>query len=216
MKLALLVDFDGTVTDKDVGVLLLDAFALEDGKRYERMLQEGQISLRECVTRQYSSLPNNQERLTRFAVENATIRPGFRQLVSHCREQGIPLTIVSGGLDFYIRAILAHHGLADVPFISGHADFTNGDKVRLDWSGDTVACDLMGVCKCYYALEYASEEHKVAFIGDGSSDICTADKADYVFARRRLQAHCETKGIPFFPFNDFHEVLSQINALEEA
>ncbi|MBI2855588.1 MAG: MtnX-like HAD-IB family phosphatase [Chloroflexi bacterium] len=215
MKLALLVDFDGTVTERDVGVMLLDAFAQEDWHRYERMFREGRVSLRECVTREYSSLPSERDMLTRFAVENAVIRPGFQQLVSHCREQDIPLTVVSGGLGFYIQAILAHHGLAGIPVVSGHADFTNGNRVRMDWDSGTVVCDLTGVCKCYYVLECASNGYKVGFIGDGSSDTCTADKADYVFARSRLQAHCEANGIPFFPFNDFHDVLSRLRALEE-
>lgn len=34
MKLALLVDFDGTVTEKDVGVMLLEAFATEEWRRF--------------------------------------------------------------------------------------------------------------------------------------------------------------------------------------
>jgi 2,3-diketo-5-methylthio-1-phosphopentane phosphatase len=216
MKLALLVDFDGTVTEKDLAGILLNAFAVEDWRRFQPMLDAGLISFRECSSLEYSCLPNKEEELTQFALELTVIRPGFKELVKHCKEEEIPLIIVSGGLGFYIQAVLSHNGLSEIPVFSAKADFTVGDRVRMDFSGCPAVCDMVGACKCFHAQKYADLGFKVVLIGDGSSDTCVVKEADYVFARRKLQSHCEAREIPFVPFNDFHTVLTWLKGLYEA
>lgn len=215
MKLALLVDFDGTVTERDLASTLLDTFAVEEWRRFQPMLDAGLISVRECRSLEYSCLPSKEEELTRFAVERSVIRPGFGELVRHCMDEDIPIAIVSGGLGFYIRSVLSHNGLPEIPFFSARADFTVGDKIRMDYSECPAVCDIVGACKCFHARKYADLGFKVVLIGDGSSDICVAEKADYIFARRKLKSHCEVRGIPRFPFDDFHSVLTWLNGMHE-
>ena len=216
MKLALLVDFDGTVTEKDVATMLLEAFALEDWHPFASMRDAGLITGKECLIRQFACLPSREEELTRFATERAVVRPGFSDLVSYCREEGLPLALVSGGLGFYIQAVLSRHGIFGIPAFSGRADFTTGDRIGMDYDGCPAVCDMMGACKCFHVHRYAALDYKTVLIGDGSTDMCAAERADYVFARSKLQTHCEAQGIPFFPFSDFHDVLSTLRALETA
>ena len=114
-KLALLIDFDGTVTERDMGVALLEAFALEDWKRFEKMREAGLIVGRECLASEFGCLPSNrEEEMSRFVSEEAVIRPGFGELVKRCKEDGIPLNVASSGLGFYIRSVLAAGGLSDM------------------------------------------------------------------------------------------------------
>jgi len=47
---------------------------------------------------------------------------------------------------------------------------------------------------------------EVVYIGDGYSDRCAAESADRVFARRGLARWLDERGIPFEPFDDFHDV----------
>ena len=151
--------------------------------------------------------------MARFVQEQAVIRPGFAELVTRCKEDGIPLNIASSGLGFYIRSVLAAGGLLDVPVFSSRANFSAGDRVKVEYNDCPVICDSVGACKCYHALKYADEGYRVALVGDGFSDTCVAAKADYVFACRRLRAHCESEGIPFFPFNNFHDVIARLPEL---
>ena len=74
---------------------------------------------------------------------------------------------------------------------------------------------MVGACKCFHAREYADLGFKVVLIGDGSSDMCVAKEADYIFARRKLQSHCEALGVPFFPFDDFRTVLTWLKEMCE-
>ena len=214
-KLALLIDFDGTVTERDMGVALLEAFALEDWKRFEPMREAGVIVGRECLAREFGCLPSDrEEEMARFVREQAVIRPGFEELVRRCKEEGIPLNIASSGLGFYISSILSESGLSDVPVFSSRANFGVGDRVKVEYDACPVICDSVGACKCYHALRYADAGYMVAIVGDGFSDTCVAARADYVFACRRLRSHCEAEGIPFFPFNDFYDVIARLPELQ--
>jgi 2,3-diketo-5-methylthio-1-phosphopentane phosphatase len=210
MKLALVIDFDGTITDKDVGVFLLDTFSIEDWHEYERRYLEGEINLRECLAGEYTTLPADEVILVNEALLNIDIRDGFIPFVKYCEEKGWPITIVSGGLDFYIKAILDWQGLSRLRVVSGHADFSKGPRVYATWGEGPGSCEKIGTCKCYYIEKMISEGYQVVFIGDGITDTCAADKADYIFARQQLQTYCLNNDIPFSQFNDFYDIKREL------
>ena len=49
-------------------------------------------------------------------------------------------------------------------------------------------------------------------IGDGVSDRCVAQMADIVFARAHLARDLTADGVPFVPFEDFHQVREELEA----
>ena len=213
-KLAILIDFDGTVTERDMGVALLDAFAVEDWRRFAPMREAGLIVGRECLASEFGCLPSDkEEEMARFVRDEAVVRPGLEELVELCREAGIPLSVASSGLGFYIRSVLSSRGLSEVPVFSSLATFDAGDRVRVVYDECPEVCDSVGACKCFHALQYAGMGYTVAMVGDGFSDTCLAGRADYVFACGRLLTHCEANGIPYFRFNDFHDVIARLPEL---
>jgi 2-hydroxy-3-keto-5-methylthiopentenyl-1-phosphate phosphatase len=59
-----------------------------------------------------------------------------------------------------------------------------------------------GTCKCAVAKE---TKRRTLMIGDGRSDFCVAQTADFVFAKDKLLVHCREHGIPHEAFADFAE-----------
>ena len=49
---------------------------------------------------------------------------------------------------------------------------------------------------------------RTVMIGDGYSDYCAARLADAAFARAAMRDHCDANGVPYIPFEDFHDVLA--------
>ena len=47
---------------------------------------------------------------------------------------------------------------------------------------------------------------RVVYVGDGYSDRCAAELADRVFARSGLASYLEERGVPYEPFDDFHDI----------
>lgn len=62
-----------------------------------------EISIQEGVGRMFSLLRSGlKDEIVHFAVQNASIRPGFQELIDFLNEHDIPLFIVSGGIDFLL------------------------------------------------------------------------------------------------------------------
>jgi len=53
----------------------------------------------------------------------------------------------------------------------------------------------------------------VLLIGDGASDFCVAEAADFVFAKGKLVAHCIAMNIPHAPIRDFTDVVGLLPML---
>ncbi len=48
------------------------------------------------------------------------------------------------------------------------------------------------------------------FIGDGMSDRCAVDTADWVFAKGTLATYCRQRGIQYTPFATFADVIAAL------
>jgi 2-hydroxy-3-keto-5-methylthiopentenyl-1-phosphate phosphatase len=47
---------------------------------------------------------------------------------------------------------------------------------------------------------------RVAYVGDGYSDLCAAEDAELRFARADLIDHLEREGFSYLPFENMHDV----------
>ncbi|MEE9223705.1 MAG: hypothetical protein V3U51_03040, partial [Thermoplasmata archaeon] len=92
---AFATDFDGTVTVTDVAALLLDEFTDDGWKQIEKVYREGEITCREALRTQFETLKGTKKEMTDFMDANARIDPDFKPFLSYCRENEIPVRIVS-------------------------------------------------------------------------------------------------------------------------
>src|ERR1700704_4854480 len=67
-------------------------------------------------------------------------------------------------------------------------------------------------CACA-AQARADEAPRVLMIGDGSSDFCVSEDADFVFAKRRLITHCTKAGIEHAAIDTFHDAIALLPRL---
>ncbi len=213
-KLAVLCDFDDTVIQQNLGVMLLERFGKPEWRRFHPLYLAGKMTLRQSITKEYSHLQASREGIEAFVRTNGTIRPGFLDFVYFCKEEDIPLTIVTSGLEAYVKPFLCQRGLGDLEMFGEQAVFTPSG-IRLVTSIGNGACQQGNICKCFYLQRRQQEGYRVIYIGDGVSDLCPAPKADYIFARRKLLVYCQEHSIPHTPFETFNEVVSGIQNLRE-
>ena len=200
MKIAVFVDFDGTVATEDTTDRILEHFADPAWREIESDWVAGRIGSRECMARQIDCVRASLDDIEEFA-RNAVIDPGFHGFVVFCRNNGIDLAVVSDGLDRIAQIALTRAGI-EVDLISNHFEWLGGDRWRLSFPFARGDCrSSAGNCKCA-ALAKKSDTFRI-LIGDGQSDICAASVADLVLARDRLAAHCDNVGISYVPLKDF-------------
>ena len=202
---AVLTDFDDTAAAQNVAELLLDRFGHPNWHEVRQRFRDGQITLKEYQEITFREIQAGPEEMGRYVKDNANFRPHFRELWHYCRDQGIPMAIVSQGLDFYIDALLEKEGLTGVPVYAVNTRFTpQGITYQYDYTHP--GREELGNSKGLVVDRFRQKGHHVFFAGDGSSDFEAAEHADVVFAHRALARHCKEQNIPFRDFKDFEEM----------
>lgn len=199
----ILCDFDGTIATEDVTDSLLTRFAAPEWQTIEAEWKAGRIGSRECMTRQIALIRATHEEIDRHLAD-IEIDPNFSEFVLLCQNHGLPLTVVSDGLDYPIRALLAREGLSSLPVIANHLEPVGRDRYRmLSPNADPSCRSASGTCKC--AIAAASGASDVLLIGDGASDFCAGGMVDLVFAKASLLDHCRKRGLPHVACANFAE-----------
>jgi len=203
-RVAVLSDFDGTITRTDVAEAILARFAPPEWWEIEELHRARRLGTRETMARQFALLRGDPGPWIDFVHREARMDPAFPSFLRFCREHGFPLEIVSEGLDFYVYDLMKMWGL-DVPVRTNRAVF-DGGPVRIEYPFAEPGCILCGTCKLRRLFELRVAGHRVVYIGDGDSDLCPAVEADVVFAKERLAELCDSEAIPYHPFGTFADI----------
>jgi len=206
------VDFDGTISGQDSTDILLQRFADPAWKAIEAQWQAGLIGSRQCMAQQVALLRLSETALQDFIGE-IDIDMAFPTFVAACHALDLAVTVVSDGLDRIVGGVLARSGLAGLP-VRANALIAAGDqRWRLNspyrWDGCRSAA---GTCKCQVAAKLGvgrrADLELRLLIGDGRSDQCLAEEADFVLAKSALVPFCRRRNIPHLEFAGFGDILA--------
>ena len=199
--IAILVDYDGTISQVDVADRILYHFI---GERYaadDAAYDAGQVGSRTLFESQIKLLPGAPDEVVALA-EAQPHDPTFASFVRTALAFGIPVEVVSDGFGFYIEPALARMGIPPIPVIAANTTF-DGDHAAMTFPNGHPECFVCGTCKRQRVLGHQAAGRTVVFIGDGESDRYAAAYSDVIFAKRALIELCEREGWPFLPWQDF-------------
>ena len=209
----ILCDFDGTVAVDDTTDTLLETFGRQGWEILERDWRAGRINSHDCMAGQVALLDMNRAELDAHLAQRA-IDPDFPEFVRRVHANGIHVEILSDGLDYAIRTILARYALDWLPITSNRLQSVSAREWRLEFPNASSGCRVAsGTCKCVRAQRAQSTRQRVLLVGDGASDFCVAEAADFVFAKGKLIAHCAAKNIAHAPIENFADALALLPAL---
>jgi 2-hydroxy-3-keto-5-methylthiopentenyl-1-phosphate phosphatase len=201
---AILCDFDGTISRAETLGLLFRKFAASGMKHAERW-QRGEIDMREEIRATFSTVTASKTEMEE-ALDEVDIETGFLDLYDYGRRAGYSFFIVSDGLEWYIDYILKRYGISDIPIFANRILFEDGGfRFEFPWFDDETP--RRGVCKPLIARACRVQCEKLVYIGDGRSDIEIVHEADVVFARSWLAGYCYAKGLHAVEFHDWDELL---------
>lgn len=208
------VDFDGTITKKDVGEELFIEFG--DREFSKRLIEDWNKDLvppKAGWNALCESVEVADKNLMREFLSKIEVEESFKKFVSYCKENGFELKIVSDGFDFYIRTILEKENLAEVEFSSNVLNFVD-NKLQPVFPNSAEDCKCSANCKRNYVLKHSSDDDYTVYIGDGVSDRCPIQFCDFIFAKDSLLKFCEVNRITYFPYKDFDDVTKRIDELK--
>lgn len=203
-QLAVICDFDGTITKMDVGHQIYTRFGDERWLEINNRWRRGEISSKECLIGEYELINADEQEVIEHILK-MDIDPGFIELVDICKGNNIPIAIVSDGFDFYIKLVLEKYGLADIEVFCNEMKF-NGRKIELAFPYHEKGCRVCGNCKRFHVENFKNDSKKVIYIGDGLSDKFAAKTADFVFAKDELMEYLIDNNIEFTEFSELKDV----------
>ena len=133
MKIAVQLDFDGTVTMEDVSFLLLDTFVGSGWRKYLDEYSAGKISVGAFNKKVFGMMQADRQTMTDLVLnsDRVKVRPGLRELLDYCKKKDYRVVIVSNGLTFYIEAILEKLGVNGLQiYAAENVFYPGGMKVR--------------------------------------------------------------------------------------
>jgi 2-hydroxy-3-keto-5-methylthiopentenyl-1-phosphate phosphatase len=231
----LVLDWDGTVTERDTLDLVLQEFG--DAEIYERVeseLERGTMTLNDVIAAEFATVEAPLDEVVSFVVGRARLRPGFAELARAWR----PL-VVSSGFHELIEPMLEREGVLDAIELRANRVEARpeGWRVRFRVSDTCEVCgqpckrrdveELKRIDRSVQTdarAEPARPEDgtasgasgsdppkcEVVYAGDGHSDYCAALAADRVFAVGNLARWLERRGVPFSPLTDFRRLASEL------
>lgn len=203
---AIYCDFDGTITKEDSVNKFFEMYAPPKWMDSEKLWIEGKISSRENAIIQVGLLKKVSQKQLDDYIDSIEIDDYFLDFVDYVKSNNIKLTILSDGFDLFIQKVLERYDL-DIPYYANKLIYKGGEfSIEFPYYNEN--CDKKaGMCKCQKV-----KESRFCYIGDGTSDLCIAKKADLLFASKNLHKYCKENNIKHSHFTSFRNI---INVLEE-
>lgn len=209
-KIAILTDFDGTITSEDCQVKLLDTLGRPDWRDVEKRIVDRGGKSRQYYPEIFEGLRASTEEARSFIVTRAKVDPGFATFIEFCEDTGIPLEITSDGLEFYLRPLLGEEIFTRLRVTYNQVDL-DVRPPRFAFPFHNPECGLCGACKTARVNAYRDRGYFVIYVGDGVSDECPAERADEVWARRHLSRWCASHGIAHHDFTGFADLQRELS-----
>lgn len=212
----ILCDFDGTIALDDVTDALLKRFARPGWEDLEQQWLRGDIGSRQCMAGQVALLDADRAELDGL-LDQVPVDPDFAAFAALAGGLGMPLQVVSDGLDYAIERILARHGLGYLPVYANHLRPQGARRWRMSSPYASDSCTpASGTCKCTCAARERQHTHRrVLMVGDGRSDFCVATQSSFVLAKHRLIDHCRDRQLPHAPIRGFADAVAWLSTLPQ-
>jgi 2-hydroxy-3-keto-5-methylthiopentenyl-1-phosphate phosphatase len=210
-RIALLCDFDGTISPVNVQEQLYYHFADPRTRINNERWDRGEISTKEELEGCFNSITASKEEMQSF-LDTVHLDPNIHALLDYCHNNWIFVAILSDGLKWYIDYILHLHGIENIPVYANDIFFTDRGY-RFDFPWFDPSSPLRGTSKNRIIREFQQQGYFVIFVGDGLSDTDAAQCADLVFAKDYLLSYVRSENIPAHVFVNLSEVIDQIRGL---
>lgn len=205
-------DFDGTITAGNVMDFIATRFAT-CGLTYSQAWDRGEISTREEFKFTFATISASLDEMVP-ALAEVVYDPALVDLVQFSRARGIPFSILSDGLRWYIEAVLRHAGVEDV-FIYANEVYEESDGFSFTYPWYSDETPRLAMCKPDVLRDLRKQGKKIVYIGDGPSDFAAVHFADMVYAKPALEAYCREQNIACQPFQTFADIIANWRWLDD-
>lgn len=212
-EIKIFVDFDGTITIKDIGEEIFKKFG--DKNIVDRVIDDllnDRISSRQCWEELCKSVEQIEEDHLKNFIDELPVDSTFKNFIDFCKSNNLDVIVLSDGFDFYIERVFNKVGINGIKYYSNLLMINEG-KLLAKYPYYDADSPTSANCKKNHIINHSSDDDFTIYIGDGNSDKDAAQYCDFIFAKKDLARFCSMERISFFPFNDFIDVQNKITEL---
>jgi len=204
MKKTFFCDFDGTITDRDTCLLLMETFCSDGWQEFDQQWVRKEITSAECAQKIFHLITAPPAEIQAMLAQ-VKIDPSFLPFLENLERKGHEIYILSDGYDFLMDSVLEKHGLLR---LVRYVNRMRVDRLpyRLECPHHNPSCGQCGVCKKSLIQSLRRPDRQTVYIGDGYSDTCACQGTDVLFAKNDLYRFCQDKSIAAIPFQSFAEI----------
>lgn len=204
-KFAFVSDFDGTMTDRDFYLIVMDKYLKDWAWEYYYEWKKTKKINVDFLNEIFSSMDRSEEEIYEDILE-LPLDPYAVEFIKKVEDCGGDFYILSAGTSYYIEKLLAHHKIDNVTVISMEGKYHNRGITIIPDTQSEFYSSLWGIDKAKVILSLKEKYEKVYYAGDSEPDMGAAKEADCAFARNALKDLLAEQGIPFVPFNRYVEI----------
>jgi HAD superfamily phosphoserine phosphatase-like hydrolase len=191
----LVLDWDGTVTERDTLHMAIERFGdLDVFHALEQQIGR-ELTLNEVIEVEMGTIDAPFDEVLGWLLQTVTIRPGFAELVAEHN----PL-IISAGFRELILPVLEREG------VTAEVIANSVEPAASGWRSTFLDRDPCPVCGEPCKRVALVGDGAFAYVGDGVSDRCVSLAADRVFARDGLARWLDASGADYEEYRDLHDV----------
>ena len=204
-KCIVFFDFDNTITTCDVFDDMLLRFSKDERWiTLEKKWKKGKIGSQECLEGQIKGMSLTKNTLDRY-LANIKLDPYFKRLIKFLDAKGIKKIILSDNFDYILNRILTYHAIKKLKVYSNKLQLTK-NRLMPFFPFESKNCKVCAHCKTKNLLANVNKDSIIIYIGDGYSDVCPAEYADIIFAKKDLLKYCKDKKLHYHRYNSLREV----------
>jgi len=214
-KWIVVTDFDGTITEKDIGnELCLEVFP-DHFRSVHGRYKKGELDLKSMQKLLWEKFPYSEAQFIERSLFHGKLRPGVVDFLEKCADRNVPVYVASCGLLPYIESTLT-------------SKLTRKARSAiLEIRSNLVEFDATSISKfippatdenCPYPLDkgaWASElkiklgaDSQILGIGNGTSDRSFIGHVNLLAATEGLAEWCTKNAQPYIPFEDFRQLIA--------
>lgn len=215
-RAVLFVDFDGTITRRDVVDVILETYADPKWLVYEAAWRGGRMGSRDCLHAQMSLVRVTRPQLDSL-LDSIAVDEGLVDLFETCAKQNIPAHIISDGFDYCLDRILGRvlngHRSLIKSVRASHLEVSAGPwRTQFPYFQERCRHGC-ATCKPEVMRLLNPTNAPVIFAGDGLSDRYAVENADLVFAKNELASYCRAHSIPHVEYENLTDVAAHLQSL---
>ena len=208
------IDFDGTITKKDVGESIFREFGHKEKiNLIIKDLLSDKITAKQSWIEMCKTINHVNINLLDSFIDGISVDPGLHNFISFCESNDIEVIVLSDGFDYYIDRVFKRENLSRLKYFSNHLRISDRNKLTPVFPYSDMDCRSSANNKRNHIINNSSDDDFTIYIGDGNSDKDPALYCDFIFAKKGLLKFCEKESITYFPYDNLDEVVSKLEVI---